>query len=131
MFFLKAAFWIVVILLLLPTDGQDRYALYTAAQRTISDIGGFCARNPEVCDMVSSAADNVGRKLQTATDSIEDMLRDAGIGVERSAPLDSDPAYHDRHGAARSGDRTTTSSVPGDTLTPMDRAHAWNGPGKL
>ena len=79
MFFVKAAFWITVVILLLPSNGQERYALYTTAQQTVADIGGFCTRNPDVCEKTSSMASGILQKLKTTADTIEDMLRDAGI----------------------------------------------------
>ncbi len=129
MFFVKAGFWILVIILLLPSNGQERYELYATAQRTVADIGSFCTRNPDVCEKTSSAASGMLNKLKTAADSIEDMLRDAGIGARREIK-DNDPQYRERQGQLDGDSRMTTSSMPG-TLTPNDLRPSWRGPGRI
>lgn len=129
MSFLKAAFWIAVILLLLPTNGQERFTLYATAQRTIADIGGFCTRNPDVCENVSASFRGLLGKLKSTTDSIEDMLQETGIGVKRPPADDQYSAYEASSPYRRAGLRTaTTSSVPSDTLTAEDKRPRWHGP---
>ncbi len=124
MSFLKVAFWGVLILLLLPTGGEERFAIYTNAQRTIEDLGGFCRRNPDVCENVVSAFEGLGRKLSATARMIEDMLYHAGIGADRSQL----PAMQ---GGFGEGDPPhTTSSMAQDTLTPNDRIPAWRGPAR-
>ena len=132
MSFVKAGFWVFLIILLLPTNGQERYQLYAAAQRTVSDIGGFCTRNPDVCQLVSSEVQDLGRKLKSTANSIEDMLRQTGIAAERAQPYDQGPADHEHQGALDTVPGTaTTSSLSNDTLTTEDLNPAWHGPGKI
>lgn len=133
MFFVKAAFWITLILLLLPSNGQERYELYTTAQRTVSDIGNFCTRNPEVCDKTASIASGIMQKLKNTAHTIEDMLREAGIGAGRGE-RSSDGAWLDPDRRGWDGDDASvasTSSLPGETLTPQDLRPTWRGPGKI
>ncbi|NJM35255.1 MAG: DUF5330 domain-containing protein [Rhodomicrobium sp.] len=132
MSFVKAAFIVLLILLLLPTNGQERYALYTAAQRTAADIGGFCTRNPDVCDMVKSAFVNIGHKIKRTTESIEEMIHESGIGADPGRLYERQPAYRQQQGSAPSDPKTaTTSSLSRDTLTMQDREPVWRGPGKI
>lgn len=134
MSFVKAAFWIVVILLLMPTNAQERYDLYSTAQRTIADIGGFCYRNPDVCERTSAAAQGIVQKLKNTASTIEDMLRETGIGADRQRQRRDEREYDDRerHGALRSPASVgSTSSLPADTLTPEDLRPAWRGPGAI
>lgn len=128
MFFVKAGFWILVIILLLPSNGQERYDLYATAQRTVADIGSFCTRNPDVCEKTSSAASGALNKLKTAAESIEDMLRDAGIGARREIKDDA-PQDRERQGQLDGDPRMTTSSMAGNTLKPDDLRPSWRGPG--
>ncbi len=121
--FLKIAFWGVLLLLVLPSGGGQRSAIYTNAQRTLEDIGGFCTRNPDVCDYVVSAIHGVGEKLSNTAKSIETMLYEAGIGVDRSQlqqPLADINAAE--------APETTSSLYILDTLTDEDRLPGWNGP---
>lgn len=131
MFFVKAAFWIVLIILLLPSNGQEKFEFYAAAERTISDIGGFCKRNPDVCEKTSSMVDGVVRKLRTTAEMIEEALRDAGIGARREQTGER-PVSRERHGQL-DGDpnMTAASSMSGDTLTSEDLRPSWHGPGRI
>ncbi len=64
MFLLRTAFWLSVVIFLIPVDHaaeqqadaarvQPIGALEaaSAAQQTISDMSGFCGRNPTACDI--------------------------------------------------------------------------------
>jgi hypothetical protein len=132
MFFVKAAFWIVLIILLLPSNGQEKFEFYATAERTISDIGGFCKRNPEVCEKTSNMVDGVVRKLRTTAAMIEDALRDAGIGARREQ-TEERPASRERHGQLDDDDpaMTAAASMSGDTLTNEDLRPSWHGPGSI
>ena len=131
MSFVKAAFWVFLIILLVPTNGQERYQLYAAAQRTVADIGGFCTRNPDVCQMVSSAVEGIGRKLKSTADSVEELLRESGIAPARPQPYANGRANPERQGAIDADPQTaTTSSLSADTLTRRDLRPVWRGPGR-
>ncbi len=135
MSFRKILLIVLVIFLLVPTNGEERFAFYTTAQRTVADIGGFCGRNPDVCEKVAGAFDGVLRKLKSTASSIEDMLQDAGIGAPRGSYGVEHPAYDDgRDGYRRDLRRDTTSSMTphtSDTLTRADKSPAWKGPERL
>ncbi len=127
MSFVKAAFLIVLILFLLPSNRQENFELYSTAQRTLADIGGFCGRNPDVCERVSLAFQGALRRLKSASDTVEDMLNNAGIGASREDERGRHSAY-DEH-QQRSVDHVgATSSTSSDTLTGRDRSPAWRGP---
>jgi len=131
MFFVKAAFWIVLIILLLPSNGQEKFELYVAAERTISDIGGFCKRNPDVCEKTSAMAAGVVQKLRTTAEMIEEALRDAGIGAPREQTGEQ-PVSRERHGQLDDDpNMTASSSMSGDTLTSEDLRSSWHGPGRI
>lgn len=130
MSFLKTAILVVIILMLLPSNGDERYELYATAHRTVSDIGNFCNRNPDVCAKVSSAFSGMVDKLKSGADSIEDMLRDAGIG----APETRDEHGHSALSAQLSEPNVdyptaTAARASTDTLTKSDRHPDWRGPG--
>jgi Family of unknown function (DUF5330) len=131
MFFVKTAFWIFLILLLLPSNGQEKFEFYSTAERTIADIGGFCQRNPDVCDKTSAMAQGVMQKLRTTTGMIEDALRDAGIGARREQTGDQ-PYDRERHGQLdNDSNMAATSAMPADALTAEDLRVSWHGPGRI
>ncbi|WP_125461691.1 MULTISPECIES: DUF5330 domain-containing protein [Rhodomicrobium] len=132
MFFVKAAFWMTVVLLLLPSNGQERYELYATVQRTAADIGSFCTRNPEVCEKTSSIASGFVQKLKNTAQTIEDMLRETGIASRRHEQSSLDPARYPRHkGWGGDAGVSSTSSLNGDTLTSEDLRPRWRGPGRI
>lgn len=132
MSFWKIVFVLLLIFFLVPTNGEERFELYTTAQRTVADIGGFCGRNPDVCEKVSGAFEGILRKLKSTATSIEDMLHEAGIGARRGSYGGEYPAYDDGQGGYRRDLRTdTTSSLTSDTLTSDDKSPAWKGPERL
>ena len=45
MFFIKLAFWLGVIVLLMPTDAQQQARLYTTATAAVERATTFCDRN--------------------------------------------------------------------------------------
>lgn len=71
-FILRAAFWLSLVVLLLPADesadGQVAQVstgeAITVAQTFVSDVTGFCARNPQACETGQSVLRTFGSKAQ-------------------------------------------------------------------
>ena len=71
-FLLRAAFWLSLVVLLLPADnsGQNQVAQVSTgeainvAQTFVSDVSGFCERNPNACETGQSALKTFGSKAQ-------------------------------------------------------------------
>jgi hypothetical protein len=117
MFLLRTAFWLSVVIFLIPVDHaaeqqadaarvQPIGALEaaSAAQQTISDMSGFCGRNPTACDIGGRVATTFMLKAQTGARLVYDFI--------------------DRSLADKAG------TVDHGTLTAADLAPAWRGPGK-
>ena len=75
MFFLiRTAFWLSVVIMLLPTpesmktsdSGIGAAQAVTAASATVSDMGQFCSRQPEACQVGSQALTHLGHKAVAA-----------------------------------------------------------------
>ena len=49
MFLIRTVFWLVILVLLLPTNEQQQNQVYGTAQAAVKDVSGFCERNPSVC----------------------------------------------------------------------------------
>ena len=49
MFLIRTVFWLVILVLLLPTNAQQQNQVYGTAQAAVKDVSGFCERNPSVC----------------------------------------------------------------------------------
>ena len=131
MFFVKAAFWIFLILLLMPSNDREKSDFYVAAGRTMSDLGSFCSRNPEVCSKTTSIVETVVQKVRTTLQMLKDMVRSDGEGRD---PRDLPPQ---RSGDGR-GQRGAhgepvfaPAAGPQHTLRPEDLHPAWRGPGRV
>jgi hypothetical protein len=125
MFFLiRAAFWLGIVVLLLPTGTQQQKSMPTietaeavsAASATVSDMRQFCARQPEACSVGSQAAVAFGHKAQAGAKMLYDFL------TEALAPGETGSVTR-----ASSGKREATVKSQ-DTLLPQDLAPAWRGP---
>jgi hypothetical protein len=49
MFLIRTVFWLVILILLLPTNERQQSEVYGTAQAAVKDVSGFCERNPSVC----------------------------------------------------------------------------------
>jgi hypothetical protein len=126
-FLLRMAFWMSVVLVLLPSGGSQRtptapsselgaVETLSAASATVSDMSGFCSRQPDACAIGSQAAAALGQRAQAGAKMVYDFIS------ERGAPRET--------GSVTT--RPTRPSAPAaksqDTLTAADLAPAWRGP---
>jgi Family of unknown function (DUF5330) len=134
MFFVRAAFWIFLILLLMPTSDKEKSDFYTAAGRTISDFGEFCTRNPDVCDKTGSIVTMIFRKIQDTVHSIDEAISRSGEGMDRddgrhpgytTRERNPDPRQRGANDDARMAPAVDRSQ---NTLRKEDLAPAWRGP---
>ena len=119
MFFLiRAAFWISIVIVLLPTPesakvpeaGIGAAQAVTAASATVSDMGQFCTRQPEACQVGSQALTYFGHKAQASAKWVYEKFTSK---TEQAGP--ATPAK-----ALAEGDSQ-------NTLTQADTAPAWRG----
>jgi len=84
-FLLRAAFWLSVVVLLIPADPAETPANASArtvspleaigaAQSTLHDVGSFCERNPAACDTGRVALEGFGAKARTGARWVHDTL---------------------------------------------------------
>jgi Family of unknown function (DUF5330) len=125
MFFLiRAAFWLSIVILLLPTASRQPKSAPTietaeavsAASAAVSDMRQFCARQPEACSVGSQAAVAFGYKAQAGAKMLYDFLTEALAPAETGSVT---PA------TSRKREANDKSQ---DTLQPGDLAPAWRGP---
>jgi hypothetical protein len=82
-FLIKSAFWLSLVLLLIPFDAvegghkADTVSPVTAllaAGEAASDIGQICARKPEVCTVGQEALHTIGVRARAGARLAYDML---------------------------------------------------------
>ena len=127
MFFLiRVAFWLCVVLALLPSGGAkqsapsatqtsafDAVGAVSAATATVSDVSQFCTRQPDACAAGSHAAVAFGQRAQAGAKMVYDLL--------------SDRLQSQTTGSVAKPAQPKPSQ---NTLTPVDLQPAWQGPHK-
>jgi Family of unknown function (DUF5330) len=129
-FLLRVAFWLCIVLILLPVGRPDQptqtkevgpVEAVTAASAAISDLGSFCDRQPGACAVGSQAAATLAQRAQAGAKMLYEFL------TEKLASQEGTAAGSRR--AVRPGSMPAAHS-PQHTLTPADLAPAWRGPGR-
>jgi hypothetical protein len=131
-FLLRMAFWLGIVLLLLPRDNTDTSAkapqigpseAVSAASAAVSDMGQFCTRQPAACEVGSQAAKELGHRAQSGAKKLIEIITDkkpgeSGDKSEKKAP--------DHTGSIA----TVAAAAAGtaDTLTAEDLQIEWSLP---
>jgi hypothetical protein len=128
-FLLRVAFWLTIVLVLLPSGGttkhQDAQAkvdatdAVVAAGAAVSDMSGFCNRQPEACVVGTQAAVAIGQRAQAGAKMVFDFVSDYASRGETGSVT-----------APKTVAARTVPPSPGsqNTLTPADLDPAWQGP---
>jgi hypothetical protein len=120
LFLIRTAFWLTIIVLLLPTDEQQRSEVYGTAQAAVNDVATFCDRNPETCARGKDAFGVFVQKAEFGARMLMDLINGRSETGEQEGPSSEarplfEPASYDM-------------SASQDTLNPEDREEAWSGP---
>jgi hypothetical protein len=157
MFILRTVFWLSVVILLLPAAKDDQTVsnankmsmneAVTAATSTVSDMAGFCDRNPGVCSTGKEALHTFGLKAKYGATLVYGWITGGtttpaptpaatapqtpvtGLGNQADARLviEGKSDMLQPMSASRPGTRLQ-SSPSQNTLTREDLAPAWKGP---
>jgi len=76
MFLIRTAFWLSLLILILPTNEQDQRVVYGNAEAAIQDLSGFCSRNPDVCEASKNAAHTFSKKAQFGAKMVMDFFQE-------------------------------------------------------
>jgi uncharacterized protein DUF5330 len=120
-FLLKAAFWLSIVVMLLPSGEKspparqvDATDAVSAASAAVSDMRQFCARQPDACEVGSQAATVFGQKAQAGAKMLYEFLNERA-GPNETGSVSGKPTGNAAHRSQH-------------TLTPDDLAPAWRGP---
>ncbi|WP_324353532.1 DUF5330 domain-containing protein [Methyloceanibacter sp.] len=132
MFLIRSAFWLVVLILLIPTDEAQQKQIYGTAQSAVADIRGFCDRNPKTCASSQYAFNVLVQKAQYGAQMITTLVEEQAGNFTADRPVaNAMPSA----GAAM----PVPSAVPleptpwvqngsQNTLNPEDLEADWSGP---
>ncbi len=123
-FLLRMAFWLGLVLVLLPRDKTPESEklpqigaseAVSAATAAVSDMSQFCKRQPAACEVGGQAATVIGHRAQDGARKLYQIITD------KRAP--------DHTGSIGDGGNDAgTESTAHDTLTPDDLAAEWQAP---
>lgn len=99
MFLLRVAFWLTVVVFLLPSDPQQQARLHAALTGAIERAGGFCDRNTSTCMAGGEAWVAFLRKAEFGLRLVGDL-----VGGGRTLP-DAGPPPDYRRGPGRTDPR--------------------------
>jgi hypothetical protein len=123
-FLLKMAFWLGLVLVLLPSGGSQPAPkmpvneAMSAAKAAVSDMRQFCERQAEACTIGSQAVVAIGHWRRPAPRCSYEFFNDQlGSGGDRVG--DGDRQWHANARPRR--------APPQHTLTPNDLAPTWRG----
>jgi hypothetical protein len=115
-FLLRVAFWLSIVLVLMPSGAPQSNApkidagdAVSAAFAAMSDMGNFCDRQPEACEVGGKAAVAFGQRAQAGARFLFEVLS------EKMAPAET---------GSIKGNRQASSQ---DTLTAADLKPVWRG----
>jgi len=118
LFLLRTAFWLSIVILLLPApesmkseSGIGAAQAVNAASATFSDMSQFCTRQPDACEIGSQALVQFGHKAQASAKWLYDTL----TSKAGSAQAPAEPA------------KAVAENDSQNTLTQADTMPAWRG----
>jgi hypothetical protein len=131
-FLLRVAFWLTIVLALLPTGSSQPQAsgnapqfdaadAVTAAGAAVSDMSGFCERQPDACKVGAQAAVAIGQRAQAGASMVYDFIQERMSRHEATSTVEMKavPASMTRAVPAQPGSQST--------LKPADLEPAWQG----
>lgn len=132
-FLLRMAFWLGVVLVLLPSGGSQRGPAtmevgasdaLSAASATVGDLRGFCTRQPDACTVGSQVATAIGYRAQAGARMLYELLTEALAQREPGSPAKANT----RDASKASPENASAQQSSQGTLTPADLAPVWRGP---
>jgi hypothetical protein len=109
MFLIRMAFWLALIVMVLPSDKEQQARLYQTATETVHRAATFCDRNAALCAQGAQHWAVFRTKLEFGAKLVFDMASERLLGiqpaVDRSgdAPATGHPAAPPRAGNGRVG----------------------------
>jgi hypothetical protein len=144
-FLLRLAFWLGLVLVLLPRDKSPEaqklpqisaQEAVQAATAAVSDMSQFCKRQPSACEVGGQAATVIGARAQEGARKLYQMMTDKKPPEADRKPSDSEkkPSEADKKAPEHTGSIGGDDADPGlidvasqDTLTPNDLLADWRG----
>lgn len=132
MFLIRSAFWLVLLILLIPTDEAQQKQIYGTAQSAVADIRSFCDRNPQTCASSQYAFNVLVQKAQYGAQMIQTLVEEqTGNLMPNNPPASAIPHSNAVMPVPSAVPLEPTPWLQNDsqnTLSPEDLQAAWSGP---
>lgn len=150
MFLLRAAFWVGVLLVLLPSGAKQKPAdtpaigasqAASAAGAAVADLSQFCTREPDSCAVGTKVAVVLAHRAQAGAAMIYDFLterRNASSPAQNASAAPAAAGHPEATGSIATPTNAQVTPVmmlprprprgSQDTLTASDRRPVWRGP---
>jgi uncharacterized protein DUF5330 len=136
-FLLRMAFWLGLVLVLLPREKTpqseklpqiDASQAVQAVTAAVSDMGQFCKRQPQACEVGGQAATVIGVRAQEGARKLYRSVTDKKPENDKKSETDKKaPDHTGSIGGSDDADPALAETAPRDTLTAEDLAVAWRG----
>ncbi len=106
---IRMAFWLALIVMVLPSDREQQARLYQTATETAHRAATFCDRNAKLCEQAGQHWAVFRTKLEFGAKLVFDMASERLLGVQRAvdrpdeAPPPGHPTAPHRPGNGRVG----------------------------
>jgi hypothetical protein len=110
---LRLAFWLALLVLLLPTDAAQQARFTSFASTALARVSTFCDRNGRACDAGAAVWATFLRKAEFGIRLVGDLLGAGGRQIAEQGP--DLPPGHEKH-----PDRRLGKADPRGTLSPSD-----------
>ena len=84
MFLIRMAFWVGLVVLLLPSDRERQAQLYKTASEAVRSASTFCDRNAALCTQGSQHWAVFRTKLEFGAKLVFDMASERLLGVQHA-----------------------------------------------
>jgi hypothetical protein len=122
MFLIRVAFWLGLVVVLLPTDERQQARLYNTAVSSVERVTTFCDRNAQVCTAGAEFWATFVKKAEFGARMAVDLVSSGGRKESDAAPM---PVRSEPEARGRPENRMHPSQR--GTLSPADLAPAWRG----
>jgi len=126
MFLIRAAFWLMILILLIPTDDKQRAEVYGTAEAAVKDVSSFCDRNPETCAKGRDVIDVFMQKAEFGAHMLMDFINER-TGASTDQPATPWPNAG-AEGESAAAPASWENGASQDTLIPADREADWSAP---
>ena len=125
MFLIRLAFWVGVVVVLLPTDERQQARVYGTAVATVERVTTFCDRNAQACVAGAELWATFVKKAEFGARMAIDLATSGGRKDEDATSPHSQPTSAKVKPEPRQ-EAKVPAAVRG-TLTPSDLTPAWRG----